>query len=71
MFKLPIYSKKELLFAYEFGAVLSEVAKEKGTKITPAMSLRAEEVIVKELKANGFDKTAKNFIPLVLAVLEV
>ena len=71
MFKLPIYNRKELNLAYEFGVVLSEVAKEKDIKITPAMSLRAEEVIANELKTKGFDNTAKNFVPLILAVLEV
>ena len=71
MFKLPIYSRKELNLAYEFGVVLSEVAREQDIKITPAMSLRAEEVIANELKTKGFDNTAKNFVPLILAVLEV
>jgi len=35
------------------------------------MSERAEEILIKELKINGLEKTALNFTPLILAVLEV
>ena len=31
---------------------------------------RAEEVLLKELKINGFNKMAMNFVPLVMVILE-
>jgi len=40
-------------------------------EITPEITLRAEEVLIKELKLNGTNKTAINFVPLILAILEV
>jgi hypothetical protein len=71
MFRLPIYGNKTLRLAFEFGLVLSEVAKEKGVTITSDISSRAEKILLNELKTNGFEKTALNFVPLVLASFEV
>lgn len=71
MFKLPIYNEREIKFAFEFGLVLSETAKEMDKKITPEISIRAEEVIINELKTKGLKHSTLNFVPLVLAVLEV
>ena len=70
-FRPPVYGNKTLKVAFEFGVVLSEVAKEKGITLTPVMSARAEEILINELKINGLSKTALNFVPLTLAVLEV
>ena len=71
MIRLPIYGPKTLRLAFEFGLVLSEVAKEKGVTITSDISTRAEKILLNELKTNGFEKTALNFIPLVLASFEI
>jgi hypothetical protein len=40
-------------------------------EITPEISARAEDILLKEIKENGVEKTAANFVPLILAVLEV
>jgi len=69
--RLPIYGNKTLKVAFEFGLILSEVAKDKGVKLTPEMSKKAEEVLINELRTNGLTKTALNFVPLVMAILEV
>lgn len=71
MLGLPIYGKRTIRLAFEFGLVLSEVAKEKGVTLTPEISSRAENVFLNEIKTNGFRKTALNFVPLVLASFEV
>lgn len=71
MFRLPVYGNKDLRVAFEFGVILSEVAKEKGVELTPEISERAEQILIEELKLNGLTKTALNFVPLVLASLEV
>ena len=71
MLGLPIYGNRTLRLAFEFGLVLSEVAKEKGVTITSDISTRAEKILLNELKTNGFEKTALNFIPLVLASFEI
>ena len=67
----PIYGKKTLRLAIEFGIVLSETAKEMNVKLTKEISMRAEEILINELKINGLEKTAINFVPLILAALEV
>ena len=69
--KIPIYGRKTLLISFEFGLILSETAKKMEIKVTPAMTLKAEEVLIKELKINGYKKTALNFVPLIMAILEV
>jgi len=66
----PVYGKKTLKVAFEFGVVLSEVARERKIKLTPAIVAKAEEIMIAELQANGLNKTAVNFIPLIIAVLE-
>ena len=71
MYRLPIYGKKTLKISFEFGLILSEVAKDKGVKLTPEISERAEKILIDELRINGTVKTALNFTPLILAALEV
>lgn len=71
MKRLPIYGKKALSLAFEFGLVLSEAAKENKTELNGAIANRAEKILIQELRDKGFKKTALNFIPLILAALEV
>lgn len=70
-YRPPVYGKKTLRIAFEFGLVLSEVAKEKRVELTTEMSTKAQNMLIRELRTTGLQKTAMNFIPLVLAVLEV
>lgn len=71
MINLPLYKKSTLKLALEFGLVLSEVAKEKKVTLTPEITSRAEDIFIKEIDRHGMKKTALNFVPLILAVLEV
>jgi hypothetical protein len=71
MINLPLYKTSTLKLALEFGLVLSEVAKEKKMKLTPEITTRAEEIFIKEINSKGMKKTALNFVPLILASLEV
>ena len=68
--RLPVFGPRTLLLSFEFGLVLSETAKAKGIIITSEISERAEQILLSELRLNGFRKTALNFTPLVLACLE-
>lgn len=70
-YRPPIYGKKTLLIAFEFGAILSEVAMKNNVEMTKEIILRAEKILLQELKTNGLQKTAINFTPLVLAALEI
>jgi len=66
---LPIYGKRTLNLAFEFGLVLSETAKKLKVEVTTKMVVEAEQILVNELKKNGLQKTALNFVPLVMAIL--
>lgn len=69
--KLTFYGNSEVKLAFEFGLVLSEVAREQKIELTEEISTRAEDILLEELKTNGLQKTALNFIPLILAALEL
>lgn len=69
--KPPIYSKKTVKLAFEFAIILSEVAKERKVVLTEEIVSRAEDIFLNEIKTKGMKKTALNFIPLILATLEV
>ncbi len=71
MKRLPIYGNKTVQLAMEFGLVLSEVARKQKVKLTPEIVDKAEDIFIQELRSRGYKKTALNFIPLVLASLEV
>jgi len=66
----PVYGNKTLKLSFEFGLILSETAKGMDIKLTPEMADKAENIIVRELKENGLQKTAVNFIPLMMTMLE-
>ena len=67
----PIYGNVELRLSLEFGLILSETAKAKKMELTSDIVVRAEKVLIRELRENGRTKTALNFTPLILAVLEL
>ena len=69
--KPPIYGKKTLRLAMEFGLVLSEVAKEQKKELSGDITQKAQDIFLNEIKINGFKKTALNFVPLILAALEL
>jgi len=69
--KPAIYGKSTLKLALEFGLVLSDVAKEKKITLTEEIVVRAENIFINEIKLKGMKKTALNFLPLILAVLEI
>jgi hypothetical protein len=62
-------TEETIKIAFEFGIILSETAKGYNIEMTPEISKEAEEILLKELKMNGTEKTALNFVPLVMAVL--
>jgi hypothetical protein len=69
--RLPIYGDKSLKLAFEFGLVLSEAAKDMKKELTPEISERAEKIFIQELRSTGANKTAINFIPLILSSFEL
>ena len=68
---IPIYGKKTMLLAFEFGLVISDTARTRNIRLDREIAERAEEIFFEEIRLNGFKKTALNFTPLILAALEI
>ena len=71
MFKLPLFGKKKLLLAFEYGIILASVAREQGVELTPEISARCEDIILKEFTAKSTELVALDMVPNLLASLEV
>ena len=69
MLKLPLYSRQEMITAFEFGLILSQVAKDMNVTLNPDIVTEAEKNLIAELRQYGYKKTNLHFIPLVLASL--
>ena len=70
MFKIPLFGKKKLLLAFEYGVVLSQVAKEQGIEVTPELVERCEKVISKEFTEKNGVRIALDMVPNLLASIE-
>ena len=62
--------RKEILLAFEYGLILSDVAKQKGVELTPELVVRAEELIAKEFDSQTTSYNATHMVPNILAVFE-
>lgn len=64
------FSKKKTLLAFEFGIVLSNVAKQLNIEVTPEIVAQAEKILEKELIYRSSQQFACNMNVYILAVLE-
>lgn len=71
MLKLPLYNNTKLRLAFEFGAILSDSAKELNVELTPEIMERAEKIVVNELRTRTASQFACDMNVLVLACFEV
>jgi hypothetical protein len=71
MLKLPLFGKKSMITALEFGLIFSQVAKDRDVVLTAEIVARAEENFLKEIKKYGWKQTNLNFLPLILASFEI
>ena len=70
MIKLPFYSKKKLLLAFEYGLTIADVAKQQEMVLTPEIVKRVEEIIVKEFSTKSATKVACEMAVNILAGFE-
>lgn len=70
MLGLPIYGKKKLLLAIEYGVVLSDVAKDRGIKLDAEVVTRLENILVNEFSKKSYTQVALEMIPNILASFE-
>ncbi len=64
------FGKKKSLLAFEFGVVLSDVAKQLNIEMTQDIVLRAEKLLETELGGNSIEHFACNMNIYTLAILE-
>ena len=60
-----------MIMAFEFGLVLSEVAKDRGMTLTAEISKRCEEILLKELTKKNWKQVCIEMVPNILASFEV
>jgi len=64
------FDDKQLLLAFEYGIVMSDVAKNMKVKLTAEIVSRFEEIIVKEFSTKEYEKVALEMVPNILAGFE-
>lgn len=70
-FHFIIFGRKKLFLAFEYGLLISEVAKEQGVELTPEIVTRAEKMIENEFRNHGPEFLATQIVPLILSVFEL
>lgn len=71
MWKLPIFGRKKLLLAFEYGVILSQVAQEQKVEVTPEMVKKAEVMIENEFRNKTPTKIAVEMEPNILSIFEL
>ena len=71
MFKLPIYGKKKLLLAFEYGMVLAKTAHENKFEITPEFMEKAEVMIEGEFTAQNPTQLSIDMAQNILSAFEL
>lgn len=71
MFKLPLYGKKKLRLAFEYGLTIAQTAHEMKVEMTPELIERAEEMIVGEFTDQSAQHVALNMVPNILTAFEL
>lgn len=67
---LLLLNKKKLLLAFEYGLVISHVAKEHGVELTPELVDRAEEMIMNEFANGDPTRISVDMIPNIMSIFE-
>jgi len=70
MFKIPLFGKKKLVTAFEYGLTLAITANDLKIDLSKDTVLKAEEMIINELTTKPYEIVNKDMIPNLLAVLE-
>lgn len=71
MFNLPFFGRKKLLLAFEYGVILTQVAKERGIEVTPEFVQKAEVMIENEFKTKTPTQIAVEMEPNLLSIFEL
>lgn len=70
MLNIPLFSKKKLILAFEYGVILAKFTQDKNVELTPEIISRCENIIEKEFTTKSANRVALDMIPNLLASLE-
>lgn len=70
MFKLPLFGKKKLLLAFEYGLVIDLVAKEHNVEVSKELIKKVEDIILQEFTENTSTHLAVQMVPNILSAFE-
>ncbi len=65
------YGTTKLLLAFEYGVVISQVAKERGIEMTRELVEKAEVMIENEARTQTASKMATQMMPNILSIFEL
>lgn len=71
MIKIPLYTNKKLLMAFEYGLIFGEVARERGFELNSESVKKMEKIITNEFKKRSYKKVTLEMIPNILAAFEI
>ncbi len=71
MFKLPLFGKKKLLLAFEYGVIISQLAQEQKIELTPEIIKRAEAMLENEFRTQNATFLSVNITPNLLSAFEL
>ena len=67
---VPLFGSKKLRLAFEFGVIMSEVAKGMNIELTPGMIIRAEEILLDQSKTKNAQEFAGQMNACAMAAFE-
>lgn len=67
---LPFFGSKKLRLGFEFGVIMSEVAKGMNMELTPEMVARAEDILLDQCKTKSAQEFANQMNACALAAFE-
>ncbi len=65
------YDEEKLLLVFEYGVVISQVARDRGVDLTKELIEKAETMIKGEARTQSSEHMAVNMIPNILSVFEL
>ncbi len=67
---IPLYGSKKLRLAFEFGVIMSEVAKGMNMELSPEMVARAEDILLDQSKSKSAQEFANQMNACAMAAFE-
>ncbi len=65
-----IFRHKKLLLSFEYGVIISQVAKEQNIELTPEIIKRAENVIMDSFCRYSPQELSVEMLPIILSIFE-